>query len=60
MNIYVVTNPESGWDCVKGVYEVESEEKLKEHLLIQQGYTEEPEGWEDNNIILLTSLITIT
>jgi hypothetical protein len=30
--IFVMTNPELGWDCVTGVYLAESEEALIEHL----------------------------
>ena len=30
--VFVVTNPELGWDCVTGVYLAESEDALKEHL----------------------------
>lgn len=32
-NIYVVTNPENGWDCVIDVFKASSEEKVKECLL---------------------------
>lgn len=30
MKVYVVTNPEDGWDCVRGVFS--SEEKLAEYF----------------------------
>jgi hypothetical protein len=30
--IFVLTNPELGWDCVCGVYAAESEEALIEYL----------------------------
>lgn len=49
--IFVVTNPESGWDCVRGVYEAESEEQLKKWLLKDDGYEEEPENWEYTHCI---------
>jgi len=28
MNVYVVTNPESGWDCVRGVYKTKRDAML--------------------------------
>jgi hypothetical protein len=31
-SIFVITNPELGWDCVRGVYAAESEEALIEYL----------------------------
>ena len=30
--IFVVTNPDNGWNCVRGVFEAESEEQIYEHL----------------------------
>lgn len=30
--VFVITNPELGWDCVTGVYLAESEEALIEYL----------------------------
>lgn len=58
MAIFVVTDPEMGWDCVHGVYEAKSEEDVKKHLMKEQGYTEEnlPGHWDDNNIIHETTL----
>jgi len=32
MKVFVVTNPELGWDCVVNVYTAESEEQVEEHL----------------------------
>lgn len=32
MRVYVVTNPENGWDCVIGVYKASSEEHLRDEL----------------------------
>ena len=60
MNIYVVTNPENGWDCVVGVYEAESEEAVKKYLLWELGYDEEPEDWEDRRIIHRQSITKVT
>lgn len=31
--IYVVTNPENGWDCVVGVYEADSKEIVEQYLI---------------------------
>lgn len=30
--VFVVTNPELGWDCVVDVYTAESEKQVEEHL----------------------------
>ena len=38
-NIYVVTNPEDGWDSVKKVFKASSKERVKEYLL--EAYTED-------------------
>lgn len=32
MNVYVVTNPELGWDCLVGVYKASSEEEVRNEL----------------------------
>ena len=41
MMIYVVTSVELGWDCVVGVYEINSEEELqtlKDYYTSDEGY----------------------
>jgi len=30
--VFVITNPERGWDCVSGVYVADSEDSLIEYL----------------------------
>jgi hypothetical protein len=37
--LFAVTDLEAGWDCLRGVYEVESEEKLEIHLAEERGIT---------------------
>lgn len=49
--IFVVTNPESGWDCVRGVYEADSKEDVEEAILNEEGLEEKPEYWEDTHCI---------
>lgn len=57
--LFVVTNPEAGWDCVSGVYEEESQEILKKFLLQREGYSEEPENWEYTHCIHEVTITTI-
>ena len=45
--IYVVTNPEDGWDCVRKVFKAPSEEEVKEYLLKE--YTED---FIENHLII--------
>ena len=45
--VYVVTDPERGWNCVLGVYTAVSEKELNEFLLHEEGYTEAPDWWAD-------------
>lgn len=59
MKVFVVTDPERGWNCVKGVYQAKSEDDLKVYLLKEQDHTEEPEFWGDNNVIHEQRLISI-
>lgn len=34
--IFVVTNTEDGWDCVRGVYKADNEDVVYEHLAEEQ------------------------
>lgn len=43
-SIFVVTNPEDGWDCVRGVYKAESEEALRKYLNEESGRDTEDES----------------
>lgn len=49
-NIYVITNPELGWDCVCGVYEADSEEDVAINFIeeeLEEGQT--PLGWMEEH-----------
>lgn len=46
--IFVITNPELGWDCVCGVYAAESEEALIEYL--GEDYNEDSDVIHDNTL----------
>lgn len=65
MNIYVVTAPENGCDCVCGVYQAKSELAVMEQYCIENGYDKEYnitdfEQWfDDNNYIVHDSSLTI-
>lgn len=37
MSIFVTTSRDSGWDCVGGVYEADSEEQILEHIAKERG-----------------------
>lgn len=59
MRVFVVTNVESGWDCVRGVYYADSEEALAKLLADEEDLS--VEEWEETNIIhneLLTDVRT--
>jgi hypothetical protein len=60
-NIYVVTNPTEGWDCVCGVYQGNSEEEVMKQYIAKYGEeVEDVEKWfEDNNLIVHESSLTI-
>ena len=45
-NLYVVTSPDSGWDCVVGIYKASSEEIVREYFNTERG-----RDTEDNLII---------
>ena len=32
MSYFVFTDTEAGWDCVRGVYQAESEQVVKDHI----------------------------
>ena len=49
MAIFVVTNTESGWDCVSGVYEADNEQQVIDMFLQETGQTKEE--WERTNIV---------
>lgn len=53
MKIFVVVDPQNGWDNIKGIYQANSKIEVKIALLEEQGYTLEiePKDWEDNNFI---------
>jgi len=57
-SIFVVTNPENGWDCVSGVYEADNEEDIKQFIADQRGLT--LEELEDNDDIIVHEVHTIT
>lgn len=56
-NIYVVTSPELGWDCVCGVYEADSEEEVAENFVIEQELEEDqtPLGWMEEHSYVIHS-----
>ncbi len=35
--IFVLTAPEDGWDCVRGVYKAKNEEDVRRHLEEEKG-----------------------
>ena len=39
MSIFVITYPESGWDCVGGIYEADSKEQVLEFIAEERGET---------------------
>lgn len=49
--VYVITNPELGWDCVMGVYQASSEEAVKKRFFKELGYDEIPEDWDNTYVI---------
>ena len=59
--IYVITNPELGWDCICGIYEADSQQQVAENYVdeedLKEGQT--PEEWmEDNNYVIHQQYIT--
>jgi hypothetical protein len=50
-NIYVITNPELGWDCVMGVYKAESEEIVKQYIADDRGISLEELEINDDCVI---------
>jgi hypothetical protein len=61
--IYVITNPELGWDCVCGVYNADSEQQVAESYVeqtnLKEGQTAEEWMEEHNYIIHEISLIKL-
>lgn len=47
--IYVVTNPDRGWDCVCGVYDAQSENEVKKIYCEETATT--IEEFEENYIV---------
>lgn len=51
-SIFVVTNPELGWDCVVGVYKANSEEEVADYFVknrdIKLEEDETSEDWMEN------------
>lgn len=58
--IYIITNPELGWDCVCGVYEADSKQQVAEYYVKASSLKEDQtaEEWmeEYNYIIHETTL----
>lgn len=50
-NIYVVTNPENGWDCVISIYKADSEEAVKQYIADERGISLEELEINDDRII---------
>ena len=60
MPIYVVTNPEAGWDCVNGVYKAENEEQVKKFIKDMDGYKGDDDEWDSVHVIHETTMIDIS
>jgi hypothetical protein len=58
-NIYVVTNPERGWDCVCGVYSAESEDKVYKYFASEH-YGKDDITDEDIERIKSTYVVHVT
>lgn len=64
MKTFVITKPEDGWDCVFGVYEAESEERVIQGYMDNYGdELEDGQTYEDyankKGIIVHQSILTI-
>ena len=57
--IFVVTNPQDGWDCVRGVYEASSEEVLKQYLAQECGQEEWTDDMSEESIITSCKITSI-
>lgn len=58
--IYIITNPELGWDCVCGVYEADSEQQVAEYYVEASSLKEDQtaEEWmEENNYIIHQTIL---
>ena len=48
--IFVITNTQAGWDCVRDIYQADSEYDVKVHHASDCGIEEsEAEQWFENN-----------
>jgi hypothetical protein len=57
--LFVVTNPQNGWDCVSGtIYEADNEEQVLQHIADERGIT--LEELEDNNDTIVHETYDIT
>lgn len=59
MKLFIVTDPENGWDCIKKVYWAYTKQQVKEYELKAQGLEIEPEFWKENNIIHEKEVISL-
>lgn len=50
-NIYVVTYPENGWDCVGDVYKAESEEDVYKHIAKKRGVDVNDKRFRDTVLV---------
>lgn len=50
-SIFVVTQPENGWDCVRGVYRADSEEDVYKFIAEERGVDINNEELRDTVIV---------